>query len=137
MDEEAPMLTCLAYASLSNVPAWSPEMLELARTCLARNPALGITGALYFDGTQFYQVIEGEETAVHALFERIEADPRHSAVQPLWDGPIAQRRFGNWAMKFVDGSTRPEKLRPRFCYAEVLERDRAAQPRLFDTLVHA
>jgi hypothetical protein len=131
------MLTCLAYASLSNVPASSPEMLELARTCLARNPAIGVTGALYFDGLQFYQVIEGEETAVRDLFDRIEQDPRHSAVQTLWDGPIPHRRFGNWAMKFVDGSTQPDKLRPRFCYAEALERSRSAQPRLFDALVRA
>jgi hypothetical protein len=131
------MLTCLAYASLATVPAWSPEMLELARSCLARNPALGITGALYFDGSQFYQVIEGEEKAVHALFDRISTDPRHSAVQPLWDGPIAQRRFGNWAMKFVDGAARAETLRPRFCYTEVLRRETAAQPQLFDTLANA
>ncbi len=131
------MLSCLAYASLSSVPAWSPEMLEIARTCLARNPALGITGALYFDGTQFYQVIEGEEKAVHALFARIRNDPRHSAVQLLWDGPIRHRRFGTWAMKFIDGNTRPERLRPRFCYADVLRRDRKAQPRLFDTLACA
>lgn len=128
------MLTCLAYASLATVPASSPEMLEIARTCLARNPALGITGALYFDGTQFYQVIEGDEKAVHGLFARIVEDPRHRDVQPLWDGPIAQRRFGNWAMKFVDGAARAETLRPRFCYAEVLQRDRAAQLQLIEAL---
>lgn len=128
------MLSCLAYASLSSIPARSPEMLEIARTCLARNPANDITGALYFDGTQFYQVIEGEEKAVHDLYDRIREDPRHTAVQLLWEGPIRQRRFGTWAMKFVDGSTRAEALRPRFCYAEVLGRERADQPRLFDAL---
>ena len=108
------MLTSLAYSSVSNIPARSPEMLELARTCLARNPALGITGALYFDGDQFFQVIEGEEDNVHALFERILGDNRHSGVQVLWDGQIEHRRFGTWAMKFVDGTSRGCRLRPRF-----------------------
>ena len=110
------MLASLAYISLSRIPAWSPEMLELARSCLARNPALGITGALYFDGVQFYQVIEGPEAAVTDLYATIRADPRHCAVQTLWDGPIERRRFGAWAMKFVDGSGRAQRLRARFGY---------------------
>jgi len=125
---------CLAYASVSNIPAWSPEMLEIARTALTRNPAMGLTGALYFDGDQFYQVLEGGETAVRTLYAGIRGDPRHSAVQTLWDGPIAQRRFGSWAMKFVDGSGRAGSMRPRFAYEEVLGRGRAGQPRLMETL---
>ncbi len=114
------MLASLAYVSLSRIPAWSPEMLELARSCLVRNPALGITGALYFDGVQFYQVLEGSEDAVAELYATIRADPRHCAVQTLWDGPITRRRFGAWAMKFVDGSGRAQRLRSRFDYEQVL-----------------
>lgn len=129
------MLTSLAYASAANIPAYSPEMLELARTCLARNPGLGITGALYFDGDQFFQVIEGEDEAVHALFEEIREDPRHSCVQLLWDGPIEHRRFGNWAMKFVDGSGRAAALRPAFNYETVTTAGRQRRARLLDSLV--
>lgn len=114
------MLVSLAYVSLSRIPAFSPEMLDLARCCLARNPALGITGALYFDGVQFYQVIEGSPDAVEDLFDRILRDPRHCAVQSLWDGPIARRRFGIWAMKFVDGTGRASRLRQCFSYETAL-----------------
>ena len=131
------MLTSLAYASVSNIPSWSPEMLELARCCLARNPALGITGALYFDGDQFYQVIEGEEDAIRSLYARIRRDPRHQAVQTLWDGPIPQRRFGNWAMKFVDGSGSGASLRPRFGYSRVLRQPPEGHARLAEALARA
>lgn len=124
------MLTSLAYASLSNIPAWSPGMLEIARSSLARNPALGITGALYFDDVQFYQVLEGEEEAVTTLFARIRSDERHRAVQCLWDGPIPHRRFGNWAMKFVDGSGRARALRRRFGYDAVIAEGPAQSARM-------
>ena len=131
------MHASLAYVSVSNIPAWSPEMLEVARTSLARNPRLGITGALYFDGEQFYQVLEGEETAVRDLFARIRSDVRHTAVQLLWDGPIRTRRFGNWAMKFVDGAGRAAPLRGRFAYAEVLRCGPEAQGGLIEALRRA
>ena len=131
------MLFCLAYASVSNIAADSPEMVEIARTSLARNPALGLTGALYFDGRQFYQVLEGDETAVQGLYARIRRDPRHTGVQTLWDGPIDRRRFGSWAMKFVDGAGRALSLRPRFDYDLVRTRDRHAQPDLFTALARA
>ena len=132
------MLASLAYASLSRVPAWSPEMLDIARTCLARNPALGVTGALYFDGEQFYQVLEGEEATVTDLYACICRDPRHGGVQTLWDGPIQRRRFGAWSMKFVDGSGRAAPLRGRFAYAEVLRhRGAAAQTARIAALARA
>ena len=131
------MTISLAYASLSNVSARSPEMLDIARTCLARNPGLGITGALYFDGAQFYQVIEGEETSVRDLYARIRRDPRHRAVQTLWDGPIPHRRFGTWAMKFVDGTGSAARLRPRFGYERVVEQGETGQRRLEEALARA
>ena len=130
------MLASLAYVSLSRIPAWSPEMLELARSCLMRNPALGITGALYFDGVQFYQVIEGSEEAIADLYATIQTDPRHCAVQTLWDGPITRRRFGAWAMKFVDGSGRAQRLRGRFDYERVLSGGPDQRPRI-DALARA
>ncbi|MGY6632921.1 MAG: BLUF domain-containing protein [Alkalilacustris sp.] len=124
------MLASLAYVSLSKIPGFSPEMLDLVRVCLARNPALGLTGALYFDGTQFYQVLEGPAAALEAMYATIAADPRHCAVQRLWDGPIAQRRFGDWAMKFVDGSCRGACRAGAFDYAAALTSGRDQETRI-------
>ena len=130
------MLASLAYVSLSRIPAFAPEMLDLARTALVRNPALGVTGALYFDGVQFYQVIEGSPAAVEALFARIRQDPRHNGMQTLWDGPITRRRFGSWAMKFVDGTGRAAAMRRHFCYDTALAAGSDQEARI-DSLVHA
>ena len=124
------MLASLAYVSLSKIPSFSPEMLDLARACLTRNPALGLTGALYFDGVQFYQVLEGNPDSLEAMYATIAADPRHSAVQRLWDGPIARRRFADWAMKFVEGGCRSVCGTGVFDYADALASGRDQDARI-------
>ena len=57
------------------------------------NPALGITGALLFDGEYFGQLLEGSEADALALMHRIETDPRHRTVTPLLCRPAASPRL--------------------------------------------
>lgn len=60
-----------------------------------------ISGALLLTGDTFVQVLEGEETAVRALFERISDNPRHGSVSLLEAGQIGDRVFSRWAMAKV------------------------------------
>ena len=96
-------LVKLTYASHALIGADSAEMLAICRSAMRVNPRLGITGALYYDGRMFFQVLEGEPQAVGDLFATIRDDPRHRGVRHLGTVPIAERRFGSWAMRFVDG----------------------------------
>lgn len=66
------------------------------------NPEHGITGALFCDGSNYLQVLEGEAAVVDALFLRINDDPRHDDVMLLVRERITQRIFGDWAMGFVE-----------------------------------
>ena len=59
------------------------ELSRILRTARARNASLGITGALMLYDSWFAQVLEGPESAVKALFARIEADKRHNGVEVL------------------------------------------------------
>jgi hypothetical protein len=102
------MLFRMTYVSLSLVEPYSAEVMAIARTALRRNRELGVTGALYYDDVQFFQVLEGEESAVRGLFERIRRDARHADVTVLSDGVVAERLFADWAMKFLDGAWVPE-----------------------------
>ena len=65
------------------------------------NAQANITGLLFYDGRHFIQVLEGEETAVNALYARICADRRHHHVRLLLQKPISQREFGSWTMAFA------------------------------------
>lgn len=64
------------------------------------NEANGITGALVYGEDHFTQVLEGEETVVQRLYERIARDARHQAVRKVADKAIAARTFPNWSMAF-------------------------------------
>jgi hypothetical protein len=102
------MLYRMTYVSLSLVEPYSAEVMAIARCSLRRNREIGVTGALYYDDVQFFQVIEGEEAVVRGLYDIIRRDPRHADVTVLSDGPAAERLFPDWAMKFLDGAWVPD-----------------------------
>jgi hypothetical protein len=55
---------------------------------------------LLFSEGNFFQVLEGEGTAVNQLYEKIIRDKRHAQCTLLIREPIAKRSFGNWSMGF-------------------------------------
>jgi len=97
------VLARIAYFSRSLIGGWSPDLLDIARVSLARNAALGVTGALYFDRLRFFQTLEGERQTLDALMLSIAADPRHLDLRIMIDGPIRVRSFARWQMRFIDG----------------------------------
>jgi hypothetical protein len=65
------------------------------------NKKLEITGVLC-QGTGIYmQVLEGERSAINALYSRIIADTRHQQVELLSFEEVDQRRYGQWSMALV------------------------------------
>lgn len=80
-------------------PGISPEAVgAIFGVARRRNPALGVTGALVFDGECFAQLIEGERHVVRALAQRIGADPRHADLRVLFDGDDAEwPRLPHWS----------------------------------------
>ncbi len=54
---------------------------------------------LYIEGG-FFQVLEGEPAAVDAVYQNIEADPRHERITLIIREPIVRRSFGEWTMGF-------------------------------------
>ena len=76
---------------------------EIAGVARRTNPALGITGALLFDGERFCQLMEGGEPELRALMRRIEADPRHSRIKLLHaDVASAGSLMTRWVSGYCD-----------------------------------
>lgn len=94
----------LVYVSLADHHLSSAELTALHQQAVALNSEQGITGLLIYREREFLQLIEGERDAVLDLFGRIERDPRHQQVDRIWDGPITERSFGQWAMGFAEPS---------------------------------
>ncbi len=75
---------------------------DIAGKARVFNAAHDITGLLIFDGLRFCQQLEGPQKTVLSLIERIREDPRHTDVEIIHHGAIAERRFRCFALAFTD-----------------------------------
>lgn len=106
------------YLYISTAPTLRREEVDAILAASARNnPARGITGLLLFNGRNFLQLLEGEDTEVAGLMETITADQRHAGVSVLDRRAIAARACPDWAMKRVMIAESIDSRR------EMLERD--------------
>lgn len=96
------MLTTIIYRShlRDNVPVnILPDMVARASLLNARHK---VTGILLFNGTHFFQILEGPEEGVQHIYERICSDSRHHNVVELMRDYSPSRRFGNHGMELFD-----------------------------------
>jgi len=93
-------LTHLIYASTSPHELDKQELLILLKKARAANAQLGITGMLLCETHNFFQVLEGPESVVVPLFNKISTDKRHQGIVRIIQEPIAERSFGDWTMSF-------------------------------------
>jgi EAL domain-containing protein (putative c-di-GMP-specific phosphodiesterase class I) len=96
------MLSTIIYRShlSDDVPVKSLE--ELAVKANKNNELHDVTGILLFNGTHFFQVLEGPEEAVLSIYEGICRDPRHHNLVELLRDYAPARRFGNVGMELFD-----------------------------------
>lgn len=86
----------LAVSSPANVVA------GIARQARANNQQKDITGILVFDGESFAQLVEGAESTILSLLERLTADTRHERMEVLQVGPsMMPRRFPGWRLGYL------------------------------------
>ncbi len=90
----------VVYVSCATKPFTEGELESLLTSVRFNNQRLGVTGMLLYRQGDFIQVLEGPETTVTELFQKILSDARHSGVFELLSKPINQREFGEWSMGF-------------------------------------
>ncbi|MBN2894411.1 MAG: BLUF domain-containing protein [Campylobacterales bacterium] len=90
----------LIYVSSATKTMSEAELLGILEVSRIRNQEDGITGMLLYAGGNFFQVLEGEHSAVMATYNRILRDPRHKDCMVLTKNEIAQRSFPEWSMGF-------------------------------------
>jgi hypothetical protein len=110
----------IIYTSLASRELPPEELAQLLDKARLSNAAQGITGMMIYHRREFMQLLEGEQAAVQALYDRIASDPRHQQLRKIWDGPIRERGFSDWGMAFVA----PDELalRGRPGYQDLLDR---------------
>ena len=89
----------LLYVSSTTRDLAPADLNQILTVSRANNAALDVTGLLLFIDGGFLQILEGEETTVRALYDRIAADPRHWETRLLLDRE-SPRACAGWSMGF-------------------------------------
>lgn len=92
----------LIYASAAVENFKGPSLSAMLQASRAANAKRAVSGMLLYSAGSFFQVLEGEESTLEALYERIAVDPRHDRVTRIIAEPIAQRSFDQWTMGFAE-----------------------------------
>jgi len=95
------MLTRLLYVSKPVGPITTHVTASLLENSRVSNKKSEITGVLCQGSGIYMQVLEGERSAINALYSRIIADTRHHQVELLSFEEVDQRRYGQWSMALV------------------------------------
>lgn len=94
------MTYAILYVSEAIKDLSDETVADISRVSSINNARDKISGALLYMKGEFLQVLEGEEKILMSTYQRIDADPRHSAANLLFYGSIKSRSFKNWDMKY-------------------------------------
>lgn len=89
------------YVSTLAPDAPTSVVAEIVGKARLRNPRIGITGLLIFDGMRFCEQMEGNQKDVLAQLERIRQDTRHINLRVVHQGPLAGRKFRRFSMGYT------------------------------------
>lgn len=91
----------LVYISAAEAPLSDAELADILKKARTNNARVGVSGVLVYDAGSFFQVLEGPEGTVAAVFRKIEADPRHHRVVVLARQAVSRPCFAEWTMGFA------------------------------------
>ena len=93
------MVRQLLYASNTSRDTADAVLDDILAASRRNNAGAGVTGMLLYVEGGFMQVLEGEDAAVSAVYDRIAKDRRHWNTLVLLDRQ-APRAFSEWSMGF-------------------------------------
>ena len=73
---------------------------DIVAGSLVKNAALDLTGALFFTGIYFAQILEGPSYALDQLMSWIHRDARHTNIVLIERIPVNTRKFPDWGMAY-------------------------------------
>ena len=96
------MLTTIIYRShiCDDVPV--KTLQDMVNAANKKNELAGVTGILLFNGTHFFQLLEGPEETVFKIYHDIAGDKRHYNLVELLCDYAPTRRFGKAGMELFD-----------------------------------
>jgi hypothetical protein len=78
-----------------------PNVARILAKSRINNRRNGLVGVLYFGDGCFFQCLQGEETAVDALYALLQSDNRHTDLKLFSRKQISALAYADWSMKYV------------------------------------
>jgi hypothetical protein len=78
-----------------------PNVARILAKSRINNRRNGLVGVLYFGDGCFFQCLQGEETAVDALYALLQSDNRHQDLKLFSRKQISALAYADWSMKYV------------------------------------
>jgi Sensors of blue-light using FAD len=100
----SPQLHAVAYVSRATTELGRDKLRDIVADATTFNGQNAVSGALVFDGTCFFQYIEGPPGAIADAYQRIQSSKSHVILLKLLEGPVSGRRFDGWKMFYRDGA---------------------------------
>lgn len=94
----------VVYLSESQQNLSTKDLHELVLRAQKKNSELNITGCLFFDGTYFFQYLEGPYPQVIDILSSLKKDKRHKILSFTSLSTSKQKIFPNWDMKLIEPS---------------------------------
>lgn len=94
-------LKTVIYVSKARADLADSDFNSIYQSARHLNALDGVTGVLVYNGRHFLQIIEGAESAIDELLERLRNDPRHSNIRICDQRFVEARSFPNWSMEWV------------------------------------
>ncbi len=92
----------LVYLSIARPELDAVDVRAILGSAQIRNRRRDVTGILLFTGRHFVQVLEGRSADLEDLLQVILSDARHGGLTIMSRTTISQRRYGAWAMAFIE-----------------------------------
>lgn len=99
-NDDSKTLFQMIYASAATKNFESDELDEILNSARRNNTELGVSGMLLYHEGSFIQALEGEQSIVEKLYNKIEKDTRHTDTLILHRTHVNERSFNDWSMGF-------------------------------------
>jgi len=88
------------YISTPTRPMTTDDLMDILNNARLNNVCMGVSGMLLYTGTEFIQILEGEEKVIEELLDTIKKDSRHRDFRIIEKKKITAREYADWTMGF-------------------------------------
>lgn len=89
------------FISTESASKIEPNIARILAKSRINNRRNGLVGVLYFGDGNFFQCIEGNQSAINQLMDKLAVDPRHKDLKVVSRKTVNALSFADWAMKFA------------------------------------